>query len=103
MLRGRFAATEQVSPAESMEDVDRAADEKKPGFATDSEAEIVLENGHLQELEVDMAEAIKDADIEDFDLDHSPFPEVLVISKSRDLHLKYTNSCAQSSGRSRCR
>lgn len=34
-----------------------------------------LENGHLQELEVDLDLVIKEQGLEDYDADHSPFPE----------------------------
>lgn len=76
MLRGRFAAAEQVSSRESVEKFDRGTDEKKIGYAVDSEPEMGLEHGHLQDLEVDMGEVIKDPNVEDYDLNHSPYPEV---------------------------
>ena len=34
-----------------------------------------LENGHLQELEVDLSLVILEEGLEDYDADHSPFPE----------------------------
>lgn len=71
MLRGRFANTEQVSPAESAVDLDGHKTEKKDGFAVDNGPGISLEHGQLQELEVDITEAIKDLEVEDYDFDRS--------------------------------
>lgn len=92
MLRGRFATSDptQADPVKTTSSTDdfntRTIDEEKIGYnlKVDDEAGIGGDgdNGfdhghsHLQELEVDIAEAIKDPNVEDFELDHSPYPEV---------------------------
>ncbi|OJD37513.1 small oligopeptide opt family [Diplodia corticola] len=61
--------------AESISDADRpkVADEKSEPVVEGQD----VETGHLQELEVDLAEALNEGNKEmDLDADHSPYPEV---------------------------
>lgn len=47
------------------------SNDKKAGF----EATLDVENGHLQELEVDMRHILKDQGLDDINGDSSPYPE----------------------------
>ncbi|KAI9744196.1 MAG: hypothetical protein M1818_002348 [Claussenomyces sp. TS43310] len=50
----------------------------EPGF------EVELENGHLQDLEVDVAAIVQDGKVEDFEADTSPYPEVRAVVPDMD-------------------
>ncbi|RDW87223.1 small oligopeptide transporter-like protein [Coleophoma crateriformis] len=65
---------EVIIPHESID----FQDKKVPKPATKSEATetSTLKIGHMHELEVDLNVVIKEDELEDYDADHSPFPEV---------------------------
>lgn len=61
-------------PASTLDDK-RPLDEKHPVVDSEGGHGAYMENGHLQELEVDMGIILKEDGLEDIEGDQSPYPE----------------------------
>ena len=55
---------------------EKTEDMGKTKSITEKEVEVVgVEQGHLQELEVDLSKTLQEAGIDEIESDHSPYPE----------------------------